>query len=134
MYNLDGGCTLANFLSFPTFFESFQTNVAQNHVQLQIWPKKWLRLCQNGQFCMFFYLFPQNEAEIDSEWSISPDLQLFPSFATKASHFWRNLKIFCFKGGTSANFLSFPTFSNCFTPMLLKMTHNCKFGQKSGLD
>ena len=38
------------------------------------------------------------------------------------------------RGGTSANFLSFPTFSNCFTPMWLKMTHNGKFGQKSGLD
>ena len=31
-------------------------------------------------------------------------------------------------------FLSFPTFSNCFTAMWLKMTHNGKFGQKSGLD
>ena len=61
--------------------------------------KKWLRLGQNGHFCTFFYLFPQNEAEIDSEWSISPDSQLFPSFATKASHFWRNLKNFRFWGG-----------------------------------
>ena len=79
------------------FFESFHTNVAQNHPQLQIWPKKWLRLGQNGQiglFCMIFYHFPQNEAEIDSEWSISLDSQLFPSFATKVSHFWRNPKIF----------------------------------------
>ena len=72
--------------------------MAQNDSQWQIWPKKWLRLGQSGQnsqilsFCRFFYLFPQNEAKIDSEWSISPDSQLFPSFATKASHFWRNLK------------------------------------------
>ena len=36
--------------------------------------------------------------------------------------------------GTSANFLSFPTFSNRFTPMQLEITHNGKFGQKSGLD
>ena len=35
---------------------------------------------------------------------------------------------------TMANFLSFPTFLNCFRPMWLKITHNCKFGQKSGLD
>ena len=96
--------------------------------------QKWLRLGQNIHFCIFFYLFPQNEAEIDSEWSISPDSQLFPSFATKASHFWRNLKIFHFwGGGTSANFLSFPTFSNHFTPMRLKMTHNGKFGQQKWL-
>ena len=37
-------------------------------------------------------------------------------------------------GCTSANFLTFPNFSNHFTPMWLKMTHNCKFHQKSGLD
>ena len=84
MYNLDGGvCTLANFLSFSNIFELFQTSVAQNHPQLQIWPKKWIRLGQNGQiwsFCTIFYLFPQNEAEIDLEWSISPDSQLFPIF------------------------------------------------------
>ena len=76
--------------------------MAQNHPQLQILPKKLIRLGQNSQiwlFCMIFYLFPQNEAEIDSEWSISPNSQLFPSFATKASHFWRNLKNFCFGGG-----------------------------------
>ena len=117
-------------------FKSFHTNAAENDQQLQIWPKKWLRLSQNVHFCIFFYLFPQIDTEIDSEWSISPDSQLFPSFATKASHFWRNLKNFHFwgGGGTLANFWSFPTFSNRFTPMLLKMTHNGKFGQKSGLD
>ena len=117
---------------FSNFFESFQTNMAQNHPQLQISPKKWIRLGQNGQiwlFCTIFYLFPQNEAEIDSEWSISPDSQLSPSFATKASYFWRNLENCCFWGGI-ANFLTFPTFSNHFTPMRLKMTHNGKFGQK----
>ena len=116
-------------------FKSFHTNAAGNDPQWQIWPKTWLRLGQNGHFCIFFYLFPQNEVEIDSEWSISPDSQLFPSFATKASHFWRNLQNFHFWGrGTLANFLTFPTFSNRFTPIQLKITHNGKFGQKSGLD
>ena len=62
MYNLDGRVYIGKFFEFSNFFESFQTNVAQNHVQLQIWPKKWLRLGQNSQFGMFFYLFPQNEA------------------------------------------------------------------------
>ena len=38
--------------------------------------------------------FLPNEAQIDLEWPISPDSQLFPSFATKASHFRRNLKNF----------------------------------------
>ena len=43
-------------------------------------------------------------------------------------------KIFISRGGTLANFLSFSTFLNCFTPKELQMTHNGKFGQKSGLD
>ena len=129
-----GGWYIGKFFEFSNFFKSFHTNLAESDPQWQIWPKKWLRLSQNGQFGMFFYVFPQNEAEIDSEWSISPDSQLFPSFATKVSHFWRNLKNFCFWGGTSANFLSFPTFSNHFRRMWHKITHNCRFGQKSGLD
>ena len=76
MYNLDGGVYIGKFFEFSKFFELFQTNIAQNHPQLQISAKKWIRLGQNGQiwlFCMIFYLFPQNEAEIDSEWSISLD-------------------------------------------------------------
>ena len=133
-------CILANILSFYNFFELFQTSVAQNHPQLQIWPKKWIRLGQNGQiwsFCTIFYLFPQNEAEIDFEWSISPDLQLFPIFFHQSVSFLgksQNVS-FLVKGRcTPAIFLSFPTFLNCFTPMWLKIAHNCKFGQKSGLD
>ena len=102
-----GGRYISKFFEFSNFFKSFYTNMAENDPQWQIWPKKWLRLSQNGHFCIFFYLFPQNEAEIDCKLSISPDSQLFPSFATKAYHFWRNLKNFCFwGGGTSANFLS----------------------------
>ena len=78
--------------------------------------KKWLRLSQNGHFCIFFYLFPQNEAEIDSEWSISPDSQLFPSFATKASHFGEISKIFISVGGGGyiGNFFEFSNFFKSF--------------------
>ena len=80
-------------------------------------------------------VFPQNEAQIHSEWPILCDSQLFPSFATKVSHFSRNLKNFHFwGGGTSAIFLSFSTFLIPFTPKQLKMTHNGEFCQKSGLD
>ena len=101
---------------------------------------KWLRFAQNGQFlsfCRFFHLFCQNEAQIDLEWPISPDSQLFPSFTTKASHFWRNLKNFCFCSGVGVHchiFWSSSTFLNHFTLKQLKMTHNGKFCQKSGLD
>ena len=104
---------IGKFLEFSNFFKSFHTNAAENDPQLQIWPKKWLRLSQNGHFCIFFYLFPQNEAEIDSEWSISPDSQLFPSFATKASHFWRNLKNY-FWGGYIGKFFEFSNFFKSF--------------------
>ena len=58
------GGYISKFFEFSNFFKSFHTNVAGNDPQWQIWPKKWLRLGQNGHFCIFFYLFPQNEAEI----------------------------------------------------------------------
>ena len=74
-------------------------------------PKMRLRLTRNGQF------------------------HLIHNFCHQSISFLEKSQKFLYLGGsTSANFLSFPTFSNRFTPMLLKMTHNCKFGQKSGLD
>ena len=72
-----------------------------------------LRLTRNGQFHLihnFSHLLP-------------PKHLIFGEIS----------KIFISGGGTLANFLSFPTFSNRFTPMRLKMTHNGKFGQKTGL-
>ena len=124
---------------FFNLFESFHIKAPQNDPQWWILPPKWLRFAQNGQFwsfCRFFHLFCQNEAQIDLEWPISPDSQLFPSFTTKASHFWRNLKNFCFQwGGVHWHiFWSSSTFLNHFTLKQLKMTHNGKFCQKSGLD
>ena len=109
-----GGGYIGKFFEFSNFFKSFHTNTAENDPQLQIWPKKWLRLGQNGHFCIFFYLSPKNEAEIDSEWSISPDSQLFPSFATKASHFWRNLKNFHLEGGYIGKLFEFSNFFKSF--------------------
>ena len=131
---LRGGGTSANFLTFPTFSNRFTP--------------MWLKMTHNGKFCQksgldrvkmanfaCFSIFSPKMRLIDLEWSISPDSQLFPSFATKASHFWINPKNFHFWGAcTLANFLSFPTFLNRFTPIWLKITHNCKFCQKSGLD
>ena len=131
-----GGGTLANFLSFPTFSNRFTPMLLKmthngkfgqksclDWVKMAIFayfsifsPKMRLRLTRNGQFHLihnFSHLLP-------------PKHLIFGEIS----------KIFISKGGggTLANFLSFPTFSNHFTPMLLKMTHNCKFGQKSGLD
>ena len=100
--------------------------------------KKWLRLAQNGQFwsfCRFFHLFPQNEAQIDLEWPISPDSQLFPSFTTKVSHFWRNLKNFHSWGDTSTNVLSFSTFFKSFYIWSTsKWPSMVNFANQSGLD
>ena len=130
-----GGGYISNFFEFSIFFNFFPTNAAGNDPQWQIWPKKWLRLGQNGHFCIFFYLSPQNEAEITRNGQfhrihnfshLLPPKHLIFGEILKNSHFW--------EGGTSAIFLSFPTFSNRFTPMRLEMTHNGKFGQKSGLE
>ena len=117
---IPGGVYIGNFWEFFNFSKWFHTEVAPNDPQWWIFPKKCLRLAQNGQFwslCSFSHFFPQNEAQIDWQWPISPDLQLFPSFytevtqndlerpilpdsqlflsfATKASHFRRNVKKF----------------------------------------
>ena len=130
-----GGSTSANFLSFPTFsnhFTPMRLKMTHNGkfgqkggldwVKMANFPcfsifspKMRLRLTRNGQFHLihnFSHLLP-------------PKHLIFGEIS----------KIFISKGGvTSANFLSFPTFSNHFTPMRLKMTHNGKFGQKGGLD
>ena len=78
-------------------------------------PKMRLRLTRNGQFHLI-----HNFSHL---------------LALKHLIFGEISKIFILGGGvTSANFLSFPTFSNHFTPMQLEMTHIGKFDQKSGLD
>ena len=59
----------------------------------------------------------------------------FPIFYHQSISFLEKSQKFSFLGGGYiSKFLSFPTFSNRFTPMRLEMTHNIKFGQKSGLD
>ena len=71
----------------------------------------WLQMANFGQFKTFFQVFPQKEAQIAFEWPISPDLQLFQSFRTKASHFLEKSQKFSLGGGgTLANFLRFETF------------------------
>ena len=129
------GGTSANFFEFSKFFKYFQTNAAGNDLQWQIWPKKWLRLGQNSHFCIFFYLFPQNETEITRNGQFHLIHNFSHLLPLKHLIFGEISKIFISgRGGTSANFLSFPTFSNRFTPMWFEMTYNGKFGQKSGLD
>ena len=130
-----GGLYIGKFFEFSNFFKSFHTNAAENDPQWQIWPKKWLRLGQNGHFCIFFYLFPQNEAEITRNGQFHLIHNFSHLLPPKHLIFGEISKIFIsWWGVTSAKFLSFPTFSNHLKPMWLEMTHNGKFGQKSGLD
>ena len=88
-----GGGTLAYFLSF-SLFQIVSHNLAENDPQWQILPKSGSDCVKMANLACFLSFTPNN-----SELSISPDSQLFPSFATKASHFWRNLKNFHFWGG-----------------------------------
>ena len=111
---ISGGRTSANFLSFPTFSNRFTPMQLEMTHNGKFGQKSGLDWVKTGHFCIFFYLFPQNEAEIDSEWSISPDSQLSPSFATTLI-FGEISKIFQ---------------SAVFTAMQLEIG---KFGQISGL-
>ena len=114
------GDTLANFLSFSTFSNHFTPKwlkMTHNGKFCQKRGLDWLQMANFGHFASFSIFFLKNEAQIASEWPISPDSQLFPSFATKASHFWRNIKNFhsCKGGGgTSANFFEFINFFKSF--------------------
>ena len=68
-------------------------------IEWQILSKKWFRLAQKGQFwsfCRFFHLFPPNEVQIDSEWPISPDSQLF--FCHQSISFLEKSQKFSFHG------------------------------------
>ena len=68
-------------------------------------------------------VFPHNEAQIHSEWPFSCNSQLFPSFATKASHFIRNLKNLHFLGGGGryiGKFFEFFNFLDSFHTKLAK--------------
>ena len=70
---------LAIFFCFATFSNCFTLDWLKKTLNGNFFPKKWLRLAPNDQFwsfCRFFHLFPQNEAQIDLEWPISPDSQL----------------------------------------------------------
>ena len=108
---------MAIFFSFSTFLNHFtQKWLTMTH--WQILPTKWLRLAPNNQFwsfCRFFHLFPQNEAQIDSEWPISPDSQLFPSFSPKHLIFGEISKIFIpGEGGYIGKFFEFFNFFESF--------------------
>ena len=69
-----------------------------------------LRLTQNGQFHLIH--------------NFSHFCHQSISFLEKSQNF-----LVGWLGGYISNFFEFSNFFNHFTPMWLKMTHNCKFGQ-----
>ena len=82
---------------------------AESWLIWQILPKRWLRLAPNGQFwsfCKFFHLFPQNEAQIDSEWPISPIHNFSHLLPPKHLIFGEISKIFIPRGGVHQQMFS----------------------------
>ena len=89
---------LLRYLCFCNVFLIFQLFWMVSQWSSSKWPtmvnfaKKsglnWLLMTNFGHFAGL----PQNEAQIHPEWPISHYSPLFPSFATKVSHFSRNLK------------------------------------------
>ena len=61
---ISGGGYIGKFFEFFNFFELFHTKGAPNDPQWQMWPKKCLRLGQNGQFWSFCRFFPKSDAEM----------------------------------------------------------------------
>ena len=53
-----GGRYIGKFFEFFNFLDSFHTKLAKNDPQWQIFPKKSVRLAQNGQFWSFCRFFP----------------------------------------------------------------------------
>ena len=132
------GGTLANFLSFSTFSNCFTL--------------KWLKMTHNGEFCQksgldwlkttnfgHFACFSIFSPKMRLRLTWNGQLHLIHNFSHLLPPKWLIFgeisKIFIpARGEYIRNFLSFSTFSNYFTPKLLKMTHNGEFCQKSGLD
>ena len=129
-----GGGTSANFLTFPTFsncFSPMRLEMTHNGKFGQKSGLDWVKMAIFAYFSIFSPKMRLRLLEmVNFTWFTT-----FPIFCHQSILFLEKSQKFSFLGwGTSAYFLSFPTFSNCFTPMRLKMTHNGKFGQKSGLD
>ena len=93
------GGYICNFFEFSHFLKLFHTNAAGNDPQWQIWPKTWLRLGQNGHFCIFFYLSPQNEAEITRNGQFHLIHNFSHLLPPKHLIFGEISKIFIFGGG-----------------------------------
>ena len=122
-----GWGTSANFLSFSLFLNCFTL--------------KWLKMTHNGKCCQkitldwlqtanfagFSIFFPKMRLRLTRKGKFHPIHNFSHFFPPKHPIFGEISKIFIWRRGTSAIFLSFSIFSNHFTLKCLKMTHNGKF-------
>ena len=137
MYNLDGGCTPANFLCFPTFSNRFTPiwlKITHNCKFCQKSGLDWVKTAKFGHFAGFFIFSPKMRLRLTQNGQFHLIHNISYLLPPKLLIFGEISKIVVSRVGYIGKFLSFPTFSNRFTPMQLKITHNGKFGQKSGLD
>ena len=116
------------FFSFSTFLNHFTLKHLKMTLNGKFYQKKWLRLGQNGQFwsfCRLFYLFLKKmRLRLTQNGQFHPIQNFSHLLPPKHLIFGEIAKIFIPGGCTLANFLSFATFSNCFPPKQLRMTHN----------
>ena len=111
-----GGWYIGKFFEFSNFFKSFHINAAENDPQWQILPKKWLRLGQNGHFAHFSIFSPKMRLRLTRNGQFHLIHNFSHLLPPKHLIFGEISKIFVSGGGGYiGKFLSFPTFSNCFT-------------------
>ena len=136
------------FWSFCRFFPIMRLRFTQNghfhaihnfsvfcHQSISFYPKSEKFAFLGGRYISKFFeffnfldSFHTKLAKNDAQWQIL--LKKLVRLAQNGQ-FWSFCRFFSI---ISHNSLSFSTFSIPFTPNWLKMTHNAKFCQKSGLD
>ena len=98
--------------------------------------KTWLRLAPNDQFwsfCRFFYFFPKMRLRLTQNGQFHLIHNFSPSFATKASHFWRNLKNFHSWGGVNGKFFEIFKFFELFHTKVAQNDTQCPTWPKKWL-
>ena len=129
--------TSANFLSFSNFPNRFipkQLKMTHNGKFSQKSGLDWLQMANFGHFAGFSIFSPKMRLRLTRNGQFHPIHNFSHLLPPKPLNFGEISKFTIPGGDILATFLSFSNFSNRFTPKWLKMTHNGKFCQKSGLD
>ena len=113
---IPGGVYIGNFWEFFNFSKWFHTEVAPNDPQWWIFPKKCLRLAQNGQFwslCSFSHFFPKMKLRLTG----NGQFHLICNFSNLLPPKWLRMT-------WNSQFHLIHNFSNLFPPKWLRMTQN----------